>query len=269
MQNLTIWHRTRRLAKAHPFFGGKGRLLSLRAAKAMLRGRDIPDGSAVILRARAELGMPCRESAAPSPAVASGRLRRGLACAFAVLLALCLFAATDTGKVLADEIYGAVAQVFNGYLVAHNINSSDSKAASIDFALLPSEFVSLNDVADTTGRAIIVPDDGSILLSFSVHILGNEQLVVRSKYQTEDNRQFTISQSLYNSETLWSSAASMDESKADRISIKVADQAYISTMEDGTVYVEAFGDGFNMMISSANLSLDELAELALGLKYTE
>ena len=61
----------------------------------------------------------------------------------------------------------------------------------------------------------------------------------------------------------------MVESKSDRISIKVADQAYISTMEDGTVYVEAFGNGFNMMISSLSLSFDELAELALGLKYTE
>lgn len=265
MQNLTIWYRTRRLAKAHPFFSSKGQLLSLQSAKAMLRGRDIPDGSAVILRARAELGMPCREPAAPSPAVASGRPRRGLACAFAVLLALCLFAATDTGKAMAESIYNAIVEVLNDSLVAHNVNSSDSKAVSIDFASLPSEFISLNDVADATGRAIIVPDDGSILLSFSVHILGNEQLVVRSKYQTEDNRQFTISQSLYNSEALWSSATSANESKADRISIKVADQAYISTMEDGTVYVEAFDDGFNMMISSASLSLDELAELALGL----
>lgn len=269
MQDLTIWYRTRRLAKAHPFFGGEGRLLSLHAAKAMLRSRDIPDGSVVILRARAELGMPCHKPTAPSHSGASGSLRMGLACAFAVLLALYLFAATETGKAMAESIYNAIVEMLNGSLVAHNVNSSDSKTVSIDFASLPSEFISLNDVAVATGRAIIVPDDNSILLSFSVHILGNEQLVVRSKYQTEDNHQFTISQSLYNSEALWSSAASMDESKSDRISIKVADQAYISTMEDGTVYVEAFGNGFNMMISSLSLSFDELAELALGLKYTE
>lgn len=123
MQDLTIWYRTRRLAKAHPFFGGKGRLLSLRAAKAMLRGRDIPDGSAVILSARAELGMPCREPAAPS----SGRLRRGLACAFAVLLALCLFAATETGKALADEMYSYAIRLFENRLVTRREGQSGTE----------------------------------------------------------------------------------------------------------------------------------------------
>ena len=127
MQNLTIWYRIRRLAKAHPFFSSKGRLLSLQSAKAMLRGRDIPDGSAVILRARAELGMPCRESAAPSPAGASGRLRRGLACAFAVLLALCLFAATETGKALEEQVYSYTIRLFENRLVTRREGQSSTE----------------------------------------------------------------------------------------------------------------------------------------------
>lgn len=53
-----IWYRTKRLAAAHPFFQRKNGLLSMREAKALLQGREIPDGHAVLRQARIELGIP-------------------------------------------------------------------------------------------------------------------------------------------------------------------------------------------------------------------
>ena len=53
-----IWHKMRRLAATHPFFCRKHGLLSMREAKSLLRGREIPDGIEVLRQARIELGIP-------------------------------------------------------------------------------------------------------------------------------------------------------------------------------------------------------------------
>ncbi len=58
IREQVIWYRTRRLAAAHPFFHRKNGLLSMREAKALLQGREIPDGHEVLRQARIELSIP-------------------------------------------------------------------------------------------------------------------------------------------------------------------------------------------------------------------
>ena len=58
IREQVIWYRTKRLAAAHPFFHRKNGLLSMSEAKALLRGREIRDGHAVLRQARIELGIP-------------------------------------------------------------------------------------------------------------------------------------------------------------------------------------------------------------------
>ena len=152
-----IWYRTKRLAVAHPFFHRKGRLLSMREAKALLRDKEIPDGHEVIRQARIELGMPQTVSSAM---ISSGKticstvrrahsfpVRRGVVCLLVLLIVFGFFTMTDAGTAFAKEIYNVIVRVFDGSLLSRN-ESTQNHVKSIDFVALPVEFESLEAVAE-------------------------------------------------------------------------------------------------------------------------
>lgn len=274
MQDLTIWYRTRRLAKAHPFFGGKGRLLSLHAAKAMLRGRDVPDGSAVILRARAELGMPCREPAAPSPACASGRLRRGLACAFAVLLALCLFAATETGKALAEQIYSYAIRLFENRLVTGREGQSSTETEynsqiADDFASELEEehpqkqemqtFASLEEFEKATGHVPFGIDDSDIVYEGSRYIVSRRnEKTLYSDYSCGDGMLVTTQ--------MWNYTAEISVLTNGAYCVYTTDsgrEVYCTTDEaDGSIFaITALSDSILTVTAESTVPLDTVLSL--------
>lgn len=45
--------------------------------------------------------------------------------------------------------------------------------------------------------------------------------------------------------------------------------AYLATMDDNTIYAEAFGEGYNLNISSPTLELDDLQDIIVNLRYTD
>ena len=138
----------------------------------------------------------------------------------------------------------------------------------IDFAALPAEFGSLETVAEATGRQVVIPDGSDdVLLSFSVHIVGDDSLVIRSKYTRPDGKKYAVVQSFYNDSALWSGANSTTEDSINTIELAIGIKAYLSTMEDGTVYAEAFDTGHDLNISSTMLSVEELKEVIMNLKY--
>lgn len=268
----------------HPFFHRKNGLLSMREAKALLRGREIRDGHAVLRQARIELGIPEPVSgAATSPGktlfstVSRGRyfvMRRGLICLSLICLSVLLivfglFTMTEAGTAFAKGIYNVIVSVFDGSLLSRN-EDAEGYVKPIDFAALPAEFESLEAVAEATGRQIVIPGSSDdVLLSFSVHMVGNEALVTRSKYCREDGKQYTISQSLYNDSVLWSRANSTTEDSIDTIELAIGIKAYLSTMEDGTVYAVAFDTGHDINVISTMLSLEELKEVLLNIRYMD
>lgn len=274
-----IWYRTKRLAAAHPFFHRKNGLLSMREAKALLRGREIRDGHAVLRQARIELGIPEPVSgAATSPGKTfcntvirghSFSLRKGLVCLSVLLIVFGFFTMTEAGAALAKGLYNVIISVFDGSLLSRN-EDAEGYVKPIDFAALPAEFKSLEAVAEATGRQVVIPvGSDDVLLSFSVHMVGNEALVTRSKYCREDGKQYTISQSLYNDSVLWSRANSTTEDSIDTIALAIGIKAYLSTMEDGTVYAVAFDTGHDINVISTMLSLEELKEVLLNIRYMD
>ena len=274
-----IWYRTKRLAAAHPFFHRKNGLLSMREAKALLRGREIRDGHAVLRQARIELGIPEPVSgAATSPGKTfcntvirghSFSLRKGLVCLSVLLIVFGFFTMTEAGAALAKGLYNVIISVFDGSLLSRN-EDAEGYVKPIDFAALPAEFESLEAVAEATGRQVVIPvGSDDVLLSFSVHMVGNEALVTRSKYCREDGKQYTISQSLYNDSVLWSRANSTTEDSIDTIALAIGIKAYLSTMEDGTVYAVAFDTGHDINVISTMLSLEELKEVLLNIRYMD
>ena len=279
IREQVIWYRTKRLAAAHPFFHRKNGLLSMSEAKALLQGREIPDGHEVLRQARIELGIPEPVSgAATSPGKTfcntvirghSFSLRRGLVCLSVLLIVFGFFTMTEAGAALAKGLYNVVVSVFDGSLLSRN-EGTTGYVKPIDFAALPAEFESLEAVAKATGRQVVIPGGSDdVLLSFSVHMVGNETLVTRSKYCREDGKQYTISQSLYNDSVLWSRANSTTEDSIDTIELAIGIKAYLSTMEDGTVYAVAFDTGHDINVSSTMLSLEELKEVLLNIRYMD
>lgn len=149
-----IWYRTKRLAAAHPFFHRKNGLLSMREAKALLRGREIRDGHAVLRQARIELGIPEPVSgAATSPGKTfcntvirghSFSLRKGLVCLSVLLIVFGFFTMTEAGAALAKGLYNVIISVFDGSLLSRN-EDAEGYVKPIDFAALPAEFKSLTE----------------------------------------------------------------------------------------------------------------------------
>ena len=277
IREQVIWYRTKRLAAAHPFFHRKNGLLSMSEAKARLQGREIPDGHEVLRQARVELGIPEPVS---NVTISSGKtlfstvsrgryfvLRRGLICLSVLLIVFGLFTMTEAGTAFAKGIYNVIVSVFDGSLLSRN-EDAEGYVKPIDFAALPAEFGSLETVAEATGRQVVIPDGSDdVLLSFSVHIVGDDSLVIRSKYTRTDGKKYAVVQSFYNDSALWSGANSTTEDSINTIELAIGIKAYLSTMEDGTVYAEAFDTGHDLNISSTMLSVEELKEVIMNLKY--
>ncbi len=276
IREQVIWYRTKRLAAAHPFFHRKNGLLSMSEAKALLQGREIPDGHEVLRQARIELGIPEPVSgAATSPGKTfcntvirghSFSLRRGLVCLSVLLIVFGFFTMTEAGAALAKGLYNVVVSVFDGSLLSRN-EGTTGYVKPIDFAALPAEFESLEAVAKATGRQVVIPGGSdSTMLSFTAHVIGQKMLVVKSQYIV-DGKEYAVVQSFYNDSALWSGANSTTEDSINTIELAIGIKAYLSTMEDGTVYAEAFDTGHDLNISSTMLSIEELKEVIMNLKY--
>ena len=271
-----IWYRTKRLAAAHPFFHRKNGLLSMREAKALLRGREIRDGHAVLRQARIELGIPEPVSgAATSPGKTfcntvirghSFSLRKGLVCLSVRLIVCGFFTMTEAGAALAKGLYNVSISVFDGSLLSRN-EGTTGYVKPIDFAALPAEFESLEAVAEATGRQIVIPGSSDdVLLSFSVHIIGDDALVIGSKYARIDGKKYAVVQSLYNDSAFWGGYYNAAD---DVITMEsgIGITTYLSIMEDETIYAEAFGVGYDINVSSIELPLDDLQEIIGNLEF--
>lgn len=275
IREQVIWYRTKRLAAAHPFFHRKNGLLSMSEAKALLQGREIPDGHEVLRQARIELGIPEPVSgAATSPGKTfcntvirghSFSLRRGLVCLSVLLIVFGFFTMTEAGAALAKGLYNVIISVFDGSLLSRN-EGTTGYVKPIDFAALPAEFESLEAVAEATGRQVVIPGGSDdVLLSFSVHMVSKEMLVIKSKYIV-DEKKYTIVQTLYNDLTLWGGYYNAADNVITMES-GIGITTYLSIMEDETVYAEAFGAGYDINVSSTELPLDDLQEIIGNLEF--
>lgn len=275
IREQVIWYRTKRLAAAHPFFHRKNGLLSMSEAKALLQGREIPDGHEVLRQARIELGIPEPVSgAATSPGKTfcntvirghSFSLGRGLVCLSVLLIVFGFFTMTEAGAALAKGLYNVVVSVFDGSLLSRN-EGTTGYVKPIDFAALPAEFESLEAVAKATGRQVVIPGGSDdVLLSFSVHMVSKEMLVIKSKYIV-DEKKYTIVQTLYNDLTLWGGYYNAADNVITMES-GIGITTYLSIMEDETVYAEAFGAGYDINVSSTELPLDDLQEIIGNLEF--
>lgn len=261
-----LWYKTRRLAASHPFFRRPKGLLSRREAKRLLGDNTIFDGQAVIQQVRLELGIPM-PTATKEPRLGKRGFpplwRKAAIGLVILLLVVGFFTMTDAGVAFAKKIYRVIVRVTDGLLLAQGESTLDD-AASMDCSSLPAEFESLEAVAAATGREIVIPGSEDVLTSFTVHTPCEDIVVIRSEYSRENGDQYIISQTLHSNVVLWGSANITTE-EVTTVESGIDAIAYLSTMVDGMVYAEIYGDCYNVSIRSATIELNELQDIVKGL----
>ena len=104
------------------------------------------------------------------------------------------------------------------------------------------------------------------MTSFTVHTPSEDMVVIRSEYSRENGDQYIISQTLYNNAVSWGST-NITTGEITTVESEIDAIAYLSTMVDGTVYAEIYGDCCNVSIRSATIELNELQDIVNGLTY--
>jgi len=161
---------------------------------------------------------------------------------------------------LAHAAYEIIVQILNGTLVSRNSKIPD-EVDPIDFSSLPSEYTRLEEVAQVTGRSVLIPGDESTLVSFSTVVLGSEMMVINSTYISSSGKQYTFVQTIHNDNSLWSGAVSSSTDELETIVLPIGITVYIGQMEDGTVFAQAYSPGLDFNISSIDLALQEMRGL--------
>ena len=272
------WHRMKKIAFDHPFFAVSKHVISEREAERLLREHPPLDVKKFLRRARIECGITepiedelCkdvdlnkryrweRRTIAPN-------LRKFIVVFAAVLLITVFFVFTKPGISLAEGIYNIVVKVFNGTLMAQNLEMP-SEVTPLDFSKLQTEFSSLEEIAKATGRAIIVPaeSDGE-LVELSV-TTGSTMMVVRSQYAQAGGNTYRIVQTLYNKDVLWADASSLNAEEIISTAQSLGMKIYFGQMIDGTVYATAYGAGFDLNIASTDLSIQELQQIVEQIQF--
>jgi len=257
------WSRMKKVAFDHPFFDRKAHVLTEREAERILRKHMIPNGAEVLRRARIECNLPDSIPTQKGDEVRhkaiNPRTYRGLVALAAILILVGFFMFTKVGTALAHAAYEIIVQILDGTLVSRN-NKIPDEVDPIDFSSLPSEFTSLEDVAQATGRPILIPDDESTLVSFSTVVLGSEMIVFNSTYISGEGKQYTLVQTIHNDDSLWSGAIDLS-GELETIILPVGITVYIGQMEDGAVFAQAYSSGLDLNISSIDLTLQEMRDL--------
>ncbi len=269
------WQRMKMIAFDHPYFDIRAHRLSERKAERIIRKHQVRDVKEVIRIARIECGIPEPEESESSHAPiidrrrdmrasSTFRFRRAIIAFVAAVTFIGFFTLTKPGVAFAQEIYKVVVRIFDGTLMARN-NKMPDEISPIDFSKLPAEYSTLEEAAEATGRAIVVPDSNdSTLVEFFTDTIDNEMMLVSAKYLRGDGKSYRIAQTIHNKNSLWAGAASTIDDDLASTELSIGVTIYFGEMTDGTVYAEAYGAGFDLNLSSTELSLKELQEVVLG-----
>lgn len=271
-QDKTEWRRMKRIAFDHPYYDIRAHVLSERKAVRIIRKHQARSAKEILRNAMIECRIPEPHKSEYSHApivdrnqnkriVTAFRFRRVIIAVVVVLAVAGFFTLTKPGIALAQELYEIVVRVFDGTLKVNN-NKMPDEVSPIDFSTLTTEYSRLEDVAQATKRVIIVPssNDGELTGLF-VDILSNEMMMVSTKYVRKDGKTYQLVQTIHNENSYWSVAVSTIQDDLKPMTLPLGLTVYFSEMDDGTVYAAAYGAGYDLNVSSTELTLHELREL--------
>ncbi len=252
------------IALDHPYFDTHAPLLTKREIAAIVKEGSHKNGYQVIAEVMAELGLTYvpakhkkrsfREALRDMSFVPS--FRRSVALGLLCLLLVLFMTFTAPGRAFAEELYSIVIEFIDHTLGIHN-NIPSSNQICPSFSSLPGELQSPKDLAMVLNTPILISNDR--LLSFEYESIGDDMLVIRSSFQTDDNHVYSLVQTVYGPDTLWTSSINSDDGY-EEIQTRYGLTIYVGKTADGTVFGLGFTNDSSIRVTSASLSISEIKE---------
>lgn len=263
--------RIERIALEHPFFDMHAPLLNKRELRAALAQGPKKTGPQVIAEVREELGISHspnlqeRRSFAEALRDASfvPSFRRTVVLAALSLLLVLFMTLTVPGKALAEEVYSIIVNYVNSTLKARSTLSSTSQS-NWDFLSLSDGIDSPTVLAKELNCPIAITTDK--LVNFRYTPIDANSLIIRTKYQNKDGKTYVLEQELYQDGFLWGYGSDYSDSPI-QVQSSIDVTMYGGVSEDETNILSGFASTYWIQLTSKQLSLSELTQIAERLHF--
>lgn len=270
---LTTFERKRieRIALDHPYFDMHAPLLTKKELHTILAQGPKKTGPQVIAEVREELGISQSPNLQEKRSFAEAlrdasfvpSFRRTVVLAALSLLLVLFMTLTVPGKALAEEVYSIIVNYVNDTLKARSTSPSTSQS-NWDSLSLSDEIDSPTAFAKELNCPIAITSDK--LVNFCYTPVDANSLIIRTKYQDKDGKTYVLEQELYQDGFLWGYGSDYSDSPI-QIQSSIDVTMYGGVSEDGTNKLAGFTPTCSIQLTSKQLSLSELSQIANRLLY--
>lgn len=263
--------RIERIALDHPYFDMHAPLLTKKELRTILAQGPHKTGPQVIAEVKKELGMEyvpatqkkrtLTEALHDASFVPSFR-KMVVVGALSLLLAV-FMTLTVPGRTFAEEIYSIIVDFVNNTLKARN-SSPLTSHSDWDFLSLSDGIDSPIALAEELEGPIAITNDKFV--SFRYTPIDNNSLIIQTKYQEKNGKAYVLEQELYRDGFFWGYGSDYSDSPI-QVQSSIDVTMYGGVSEDGTNKLAGFTPTSSIQLTSKQLSLSELAEIANRLLY--
>ena len=270
---LTAFERKRieRIASDHPYFDMHAPLLTKKELRTILIQGPRKTGSQVVAEVKKELGIAHAPVAQEKRSFADAlhdfsfvpSFRRTFVLSVFCLLLVLFMTLTVPGKALAEEVYSIIVNYVNSTLKARSTLSSTSQS-NWDFLSLSDGIDSPTVLAKELNCSIAITTDK--LVNFRYTPIDANSLIIRTKYQDKDGKTYVLEQELYQDGFLWGYGSDYSDSPI-QVQSSIDVTMYGGVSEDETNILSGFASTYWIQLTSKQLSLSELTQIAERLHF--
>lgn len=270
---LTAFERKRieRIALDHPYFDMHAQLLTKKELRTILAQGPRKPGPQVIAEVKNELGIAHAPETQEKRTLAEAlhdasfvpSFRRMVVLSIFCLLLVLFMTLTVPGRAFAEEVYSIIVNYINGSLRARN-SSPSSPHNDENFLSISGNIDSPQALSVELDYAIVISTDK--LISFSYMPVETHSMRIKSKYQDNYGKTYYLQQIIYSENSNWGYASEYDGTPV-QIQSSINITMFGGVSEDGTNKLVGFVSPCLIQLSSKQLSIAELTEIANKLQY--
>ena len=195
------------------------------------------------------------------------RFIRRAAAVILILISLAAFLTlTEPGATLARAAYKIIVKLFDGELVALQGRGADDLSV-IDFGNIPEHIETHEEAAKAIGRPVASLDPADAeLVEIMVDPIPGLMVMLRTQYQVQGNTLFLM-QEFYMPRAAWGTS----DNPEIELDTKLQDGniMYIGRLSDGTPIGYAYCKNYNITIYCMGMDINELRDIAEGMRFFE